>query len=353
MGITLQQVRENNLLSDDVLDCIPETCECGAPIEFTDSLRQIYCSNPRCTYKVAARLEAMAKHMKADGWGESTCVTVCKEYKLISPYQVFLLEDLVKNGATSDVAAFEKKVNSICDRAKRRVELWEVVRLAGIPSIETIAYKIFNGYDNFAEAFSDIESGQVPFVAEKLGLKNSDGGVMAVNIYNTLLQYKDEILFGETQFDIYKPQGRTLYMAITGGVAGFRNKSEFVNYLKARYLGKINPMLMNSVTSQVEILIADNDTNSNKYKTANRINSKCIEKGLASGEFTQAEIGTFKKTTDLHPIGEQVLITDSESVIERLDRVFLATDNTEADNENSEEPSSYQNTESTSEGDVL
>lgn len=325
MSISLQQVIENGLLSQDVIDCIPETCECGAPIEFTDSLRQIYCSNPRCTYKIASRLEAMAKQMKADGWGESTCITVCKEYNLISPYQVFLLEKLVAEGATSEVAAFEKKVASICDRNKRRVELWEVVRLAGIPSIETIAYKIFNGYDDFQSAFNDIETGQVPFIAEKLGLKNSDGGVMAVNIYNTLLQYKEEILFGETQFDIYKPQGRTLYMAITGGVAGFRNKSEFVNYLKRRYQGKINPMLMNSVTSQVEILIADNDTNSNKFKTANRINSKYIEKGLASGEFTHDEIGTFRKETDLHPIGEQVMITDSSSVIQRLDKVFLSS----------------------------
>ena len=322
MGITLQQVIENELLSPDVIDCIPETCECGAPIEFTDSLRQIYCSNPRCTYKVAARLEAMAKQMKADGWGESTCVTVCKEFKLISPYQVFLLEKLVAEGARSTVAAFEKKVSSICDKEKRHVELWEVVRLAGIPSIETIAYKIFNGYDTLSDAFSDIENGQVPFIAEKLGLKNSDGGVMAVSIYNTLIQYKDELLFGETQFDIYKPQGRTLYMAITGGVSGFRNKSEFINYLKKRYNGKINPMLMNSVTAQVEILIADNDTNSNKFKTANRINAKHIEKGLASGEFTSEEIGTYKNPNDLHPIGEQVMITDSESVIDKLDKVF-------------------------------
>src|SRR5699024_10138515 len=108
----------------------------------------------------------------------------------------------------------------ICDPAKRRVQLWEVVRLAGVPSIETIAYKIFNGYENLTEAYNDIEKNQVPFIAERLGLKNADGSVMAVNIYNTLLQYKDEILFGETHFTVYKPTGITLYMAITGGVNG-------------------------------------------------------------------------------------------------------------------------------------
>lgn len=322
MGVTLQQVIDNDLLSEEVLNCIPRTCSCGAPIEFTDSIRQIYCSNPKCYYKIAARLEAMAKTMKADGWGESTCITVCQEFKLISPYQVFLLEKVVANGGQSSVSAFPKKVASICDPLKRKVELWEVVRLAGIPSIETIAYKIFNGYDSLSEAFNDIESGQVPFIAEKLGLKNADGSVMAVNVYNTLLQYKQELLFGETQFDIYKPTGTTLYMAITGGVNGFRNKSEFVDYIKARYDGKVNPMLMNSVSSQVDILIADGDTGSNKFKTATRLNNKHIEKGLQSGEFTAEEVGTFKSEKDMHPIGEKIFITDSQSVFERLDKVF-------------------------------
>lgn len=322
MGITLQEVIDNNLISSDVLAYIPRTCECGAEIEFTDSVRQIYCSNPRCFYKVAARLEAMAKAMQADGWGESTCVTVCKEFKFISPYQVFLLEDYVKKGGQSTVSAFAKKVASICDSERRNVELWEVVKLAGIPSIETIAYKIFNGYDNLTDAFNDIEKNQVPFIAEKLGLKNADGSVMAVNVYNTLIKYKEELLFGETQFKIYKPAGQTLHIAITGGVAGFRNKSEFIKYIKDRYKDKVNPMLMNSVTTQVDILIADGDTSSNKYNTAFRLNRKYIEKGLTSGVFTESEIGKFKSDTDLHPVGEKIFITDSRSVFKRLDKVF-------------------------------
>ena len=322
MGISLQEVIDNSLISEDILNNIPHTCTCGAPIEFTDSLRQIYCSNSKCFYKIAARLEAMAKTMKADGWGESTCIQVCQDFKLVSPYQVFLLEEYIKRGGTSTIPAFQKKVESICDPAKRRVQLWEVVRLAGITSIETIAYKIFNGYENLTEAYNDIEKNQVPFIAERLGLKNADGSVMAVNIYNTLLQYKDEILFGETQFTVYKPTGITLYMAITGGVNGFRNKSEFVSYIKNRYSGKVNPMLMNSVSAQVDILIADGDTSSNKYKTATRLNNKFLEKGLASGEFTMDQVGTFRNEKDLHPIGEKVFITDSQSVFARLDKVF-------------------------------
>ncbi len=322
MGVTYQQVVENNLLSQAVLDCIPETCECGAPIEFTDSLRQIYCSNPRCLYKVASRLEAMAKDMKADGFGESTCITLCREFGIVSPYQVFLLEKSVANGAVSTVPAFAKKVANICDMSKRRVKLWEVVKLAGIPNVGTIAYKIFDGYENLTAAFNDIEKGQVPFIAEKLGLKNAENGVMAVNVYNTLIEYKQEILFGETQFEIYKPEGKTLYIAITGGVQGFRNKSEYIQYINNRYPGKVNAMLMNSVTSQVDILIADGDSSSSKFRAATRINDKYLAAGLKDGLFAANEVGKFKSSRDMHPVGEKIFVTDSTLAIQRLDDIL-------------------------------
>lgn len=323
MGVTYNEVVENSLLSQEVIDCIPSECECGAPIEFTNSLRQIYCSNPRCWYKVAARLESMCKAMKSDGWGESTCVTVCKEFGIVSPYQVFLLEEKVKQGLTSSVSAFEKKVANVCDMTKRRVKLWEVVKLAGLPSIETTAYKIFDGYNSLTEAYNDIETGQVPFIAEKLGIKNSEGSVMAVNIYKTLIEYKQEILFGETQFDIYKTEGETIYVAITGGVEGYRNKSEYINYINNRYIGKVNAMLMNSVTSQVDILISDGDTSSNKFKTAIKINDKYQSEGIKNNLFRAEDVGKFKNKGDLHPIGEKIFVTDSTNAIYRLDDMLL------------------------------
>ncbi len=292
MGISIGEVIAYGLLSEDVIDCIPHNCEyCGSELELTDSIKQIYCPNRFCALKIAARLEYMAKAMKADGWGESTCREACRIFKLKSPYQVFLLE-----GHTCDsIPAFRKKVDSICDPDKRRVKLWEVVRLAGIPSIETIAFKIFDGYENLEEAYKDIEDYQVPFIAERLGLKNAETGVLAVKVFNTLIEYKDELLFGETQFDVYQPTGMNLYIAITGGVQGFTNKAEFIKYINRRYLGKINAMLMNSVTSNVHVLIADGDTSSSKYKSACRLREK----------------------------GSNILITDSRGVISWLDSLDL------------------------------
>ena len=272
MGITRLEVEVNELISDEVLEHIPVTCEeCGSEIEFTDTLKQIYCPNSRCPSKIAARLESMAKAMRADGWGESTCLSVVKGFRLKSPYQVFLL-----NGkACPDVSAFDKKMASICDMSKRKLKLWEVVRLGGIPDIETTAFKIFDGFNTMEEAYEQIEKYQVPFIAERLGLKNADSSVMAVSIYNTLMQYKDELIFAQTQFELYAPKGEKLVFVITGGVDGFRNKSEFIQYINNRYSGKVDAVLLNSVSASVDYLISDGDKQSNKYKSASRL----IEKG--------------------------------------------------------------------------
>lgn len=267
MGISRIDVECNSLIDSEVLEYIPETCPvCGSDIEFTDSLKQIYCVNDRCALKIASRLESMAKDMKADGWGESACLTAVQQFNLKSPYQIFIIKD--KGLDCPDIPAFQKKLDSICDMNKRTVRLWEVVKLGNLPHIAQIAYKLFDGFDTLSEAYDALETYEVPFIAERLGLRDSESSIMAVRIYNTLIQYKQELLFGETQFKVYKPEGKKISIAITGGVEGFKNKSEFIQYINNRYYGQISATLVNTVSSNVDILVADNDTSSRKYKQA-------------------------------------------------------------------------------------
>lgn len=322
MGLTLQEVIDNELLSDEVINCIPESCECGSAIEFTETLRQVYCSNSKCFYKIAARLEKMAKAMKVDGWGEATCITVCKTYGLQSPYQAFLLPQAIKQGRLADVAAFEKKVNDLINSPSRRARLWEVVKYGGVPNIEQTAYKIFDGYDNIEAAYKDIEEGGLTFIAGKLGIKNIETGVLALNTLNTLMEYKDELLFGEKQFEVYKPKGETLQIAITGGVYGFRNKGEYVNHLNSRYAGKVNAVLMGGVTNAVDVLVSESESSSNKYKKAVKINEKYVMDGVKNGDFTLEEVGTYRNESDFKKIGEKIVLTDSIDLIKRLDKVY-------------------------------
>lgn len=322
MGYTRQEVIENELIDMDVLDEIPEKCECGAPIMFTNTVRQIYCSNPRCYFKVATRLEKMAKIMQVDGFGESTCIDLCRYYSMISPFQVMLLKgrnDLERTG----IAGIINKVADITDEKKRKIKLWEVVKYAGIPNIEQTAYKIFSGYNSMEEAYENIEKGQVAFVADKLGIKRTESAVMASEIYKNLIEYKAELFFGQSVFNVQKEVGLKIEIAITGGVYGYKNKGEFINYINKRYIGKVNAMLATSVSSSIDVLIADGDTGSIKFRNASRINEKYLSNAISKGEITdKSKIGTFENDTDLHPIGESIFICTHTELIDRLDKIF-------------------------------
>lgn len=313
MAITYEEVIENELLPEELLQYIIRECPfCGTELEFTDKLTQIYCPNKGCYSKIAARLESMAKAMGIDDWGESTCLAVCQKYNVKTPFQIFTLEKLPANKReVAGIPAFDKKIRAICDREKRKVQLWEMVKLASLPGIDTNARKIFGDYNTIEDAYKDIEKYQVPFIAKKLGLKKSDTGVMAVSIFNTLLDYRNELQYGEMMFEIYKPMGMKVMVAITGGVNGYKSKAEFIKELNARYLGMLNLVLMNSVTTETDILVHDGDNNSTKYRNALRINEKSRE-----GKFQATEKG-FKQ------LGEAILITDSESLVEKLDEYCI------------------------------
>lgn len=286
MGFSYSEVEEAGLIDAEVLENIPSACDgeygCGSELEFTENLTQIYCPDRYCTYKIAARLEAMAKDMKADGWGPENCLKVVKYFHLKSPAQVFLIPNLreeVLDGASKIVPAFNKKLESICDAEKRRVQLWQVVKYMNIPGIAMNALKIFGGYTTMEDAYADIEKYQISFIMEKLGIAVGTS-VMAINVYETLLEYKDELLAAQHRFEIFKPEGDKLKIAITGGVEGYSNKSEFVNYLNKISNSRYNISLMNTVSTSIDILVADNDTSSRKYMTAKKINGKLGEEKI-------------------------------------------------------------------------
>lgn len=320
MALTREQVAEYKLINPYVLQDIPEKCECGAEIEFTDNARQIFCSNPRCIYKVAARLEKMAKEMNVDGFGEKNCIKFCKAYKMISPFQIFRLNnrrDLDNIG----VAAARQKMADICDEEKRKVRLWEIVKYCGIPDIDGDAAKIFSGYNTMTEAYTDIERGGVAFIADRLGIRRTDTSVMAVRVYNNIMEYKEELFFGEMMFTVIKEAGETIRIAIHNSVFGYKNKSQYVRYLNNKYMGKLNFVMASSVSSDVDILISEYGIdNSSKVRNAMRINSRYMEDVMKSGKVEKEQIGKFMSSTDLHPVGEKILICDHETAEDRLDK---------------------------------
>ena len=285
MGIPIKDVEKNNLIPTDILKNIPKTCElCGLEIHFTRNLKQIYCPDEFCPGKIASRLYYMVNAIGVNGWDENTCREICKIFKLKSPYQVFLLKD----AQCDDIKGFNEKIQAIYEKKQREFELWEVVKLSGVPDLENIAYKLFYGFNKLEEVYEEIEKYQVVFIAEKLGLRNTKSSITAFKIYKTLLKYKNELYFGETQFNITVPEGEKFIIVIDSLKENYINPSEFINYINMKYRGKINAVLGGVVTKKTHVLVVDKEK-SIKYKIACRL----IEKGYDIKIVTSEELLTW------------------------------------------------------------
>lgn len=262
--ITYQDVIDNELIDDEILEYIPRHCECGGEIEFTESLKQIACNNPKCFYKVASRLESMCKSLKVDGFGESSCVKICRDLKMISPFQALLIGNRTVDG----VSSFKSKIDNLISELKKPMELWEMVALCNIPGIDSISYKLFGKYSSIEDAYKDFEKYQVPYIASLLG---NSGGVMSANIYNMLMQYKAELQFAESECNIKKLNVPKISIAISETPSGFGTKASYVARLNEILNGKASILLSNTVTKEISYLVCSPTTNTGKVKKANSL----------------------------------------------------------------------------------
>lgn len=322
--ISLEKALEIGLISDDVYEEIPKKCYCGGDIELTDTGVQAVCTNPFCYCKMANRLESMCKAMDIDDWGYAACEEVCRKFGLKSPFQALQLDIAYNKGLFTakgvKLSALEKKIRNITDPSKRKCKLYEMVKYANIEGIDTVSYKLFGEFNTIEEAYEQFEKGQVPYIASKLGISD-DSSVMAYRTYKNLMNHKGELLYGEKIFNIEKISGEPIKMAITGGVNGYHNKASFVDMLNERYPDAYF-VLGNSVTLETQIVVADGDTSSNKFKRASSINNEYRHALLMSGKISSEQLDTYYRDTDLTVIGDKILITTSEELIKTLDRVY-------------------------------
>jgi hypothetical protein len=262
--ISYQDVIDNELIDDEILEYIPRHCECGGEIEFTESLKQIACNNPKCYFKVASRLENMCKSLKVDGFGESSCIKICRDLKMISPFQALLIGNRTVDG----VSSFKSKIDNLISELKKPMELWEMVALCNIPGIDSISYKLFGKYSSIEDAYKDFEKYQVPYIASLLG---NSGGVMSANIYNMLMQYKAELQFAESECNIKKLNVPKISIAISETPTGFGTKASYVARLNEILNGKASILLSNTVTKEISYLVCSPTTNTGKVKKANSL----------------------------------------------------------------------------------
>lgn len=287
----LCQNKDDNL-PDEFYDCLPQYCfeeGCGFPMEMTETLTQLHCSNPRCPSKVVQRLIAMANNLGVKDMGVSKATKFIYKFGISNPLAIFQYEPAVDGamGEGVSVEVSQKIVDQFLE--KRKFTLSEYVKIANLPNIQTSAVAIFGSYDNLFDAYKDIEDGGVPFISKKLSIAKSsapdeegDVSVRALRVYDSLMTFKQDLIDGLDGVEIIKTQseGMTRLTAVCSDEVGtpFRTKADFYATVNNRH-ENIHVEFLGAVSAKIDYLVwagadGSNARYTNKVKKVEAYNAK-------------------------------------------------------------------------------
>lgn len=276
----------NPLFQEIFFDSLPQYCqECEFPMEMSEALTQLHCSNPKCPSKVAQRLIAIANHLGVKDLGESRAQKFISNFGITNPLLIFGYEPDVDGQMAEDISldVSNKIVKQFVDR--NSFTLAEYVRMANLPNIQMSAFSIFGDYDELEDAYRDIERGGVEFIRDKLNIKEKDTediSIRALKVYDSLMTFKDDLYEGLNYVNIIKThtEGMTMLKAVcsTEVGVGFRTKADFYATCNNLY-PNIHIEFGNSVTKKTDYLVwagADGSSAAvtNKVKKARAYNEQ-------------------------------------------------------------------------------
>lgn len=247
-------------LPDLFYDSLPVVCVeegCNFPMEMNETLTQLHCSNPRCPAKIVQRLDAMTKQLGVKDFGEARIAKFVAR-GVSNPLWIYNY-DIAEDGELGDGISLdltEKIINQF--QAKKSFTLAEYVRIANIPNVQTSATAIFGDYDDILEAYEDIEKGGVPFIQSKLNIEKSEISVRAVTVYNSLMEFKNDLISSIDDVEIIKTHADdTIYLraVVSDEVgSGFKTKAEFYHTCNNLY-PNLHIEFLGSVNKSIDYLI--------------------------------------------------------------------------------------------------
>ena len=190
--LTREEVMKRSLILPEVLETIPERCECGGEVGFSSDLREAVCLNPKCFYKTAERLGGMAEAMGVTGFDKWTCIRISKEFKMESPFTAFLVE--------SADSGLNKRLTALKESHSRKCSLVEMAEYSGIPVIADNAETLFRKVESIEQFYGGIIGERVRECCRN--------GVSLSEISVALQESKEELMLGEQVFRIRGQNGR-------------------------------------------------------------------------------------------------------------------------------------------------
>lgn len=287
---------------DMFLESLPTDCfECGSPMEISEALTGLHCSNPRCRGKVAQRLYALCSNLGVKDLGKKRAETFVSNFGIENPLLIFAYEP-DSDGAMGEGISLDmsnKIINQLKD--KNKFTLTEYVRVANLPFLQTSCVSIFGDYDDLGKAYADIEQGGVEFIRDKLDIKKGNPGIgesvndisiRALKVYETLMLYKEDLFQALPFVNIIKvndldSDSDLIYLkAVCSDEVGypFKTKNDFYATVNNLY-PNVHVEFLQSVTKSIDYLIwagADGTTQArytNKVKKVESWNNAYKESG--------------------------------------------------------------------------
>lgn len=253
----------NDLFADEFYDCLPTVCpECGMPMEMSEALTGLHCSNPKCPDKVAQRLVAMANKLGVKDLGDARAIDFIRKFGIDNPLLIFSYEPDT-DGTITDRTNIEIS-NRIANAFKERNKftLAEYIKIANLPFIQESASAVFDGFDDLEEAYKAIETGGVEYIRDKLNIKakgTEDVSIRALKVYDSLMTFKSDLfdaIDGVQIIKIFSDANMVAIKAVcsTSVGAGFKTKADFYATCNNLY-GNMHIDFGSSVTKKTQYLI--------------------------------------------------------------------------------------------------
>lgn len=280
---------------DMFLESLPTYCfDCNSPMEISEVLTGLHCSNPRCKSKVAQRLFALCQNIGVKDIGRKRAESFIDTYGIENPLLIFAYEPEV-DGALCDGVSLERSIEIMQQFSdKKNYTLAEYVRIANLPFLQTSCISIFGDYNTLEEAYKDIESGGVEFIRDKLDIKKGDTeignfvkdvSIRAIKIYETLMLYKEDLFQALPYINIINSNTDLVCLkAVCSDEVGYpyKTKNEFYHLVNNLY-SNLHVEFLPAVTKNIDYLIwagADGKTQArytNKVKKVEGWNKKYRE----------------------------------------------------------------------------
>lgn len=318
MGISIKEAIENNVISQQTAHLLPKMCKCGAPLEFSESLKEIRCTNENCKYSIIYRVREFCRILHI-GFTDSDIEEIVNVFGIITPYQIIQIcdDEIIKSPKFNQLTIHDisDKIQNIKNITQSEYFLYKVVELVCLDNISKVAHKLFKGFETIDEAYFEIENGQLSFINERLGIKDQDSSIISLEIFNELLSIKDELIFAESLFSIKHNSKKRLNIAFADNIIPFINIGELIEYLNYTY--NYNFVHVGTVSQTTDVVIRNAASSGTKLRTANVLNSKYVANKMNTNEIKLGDIG---KIVDeqLKPIGSLVYIETLETLMNRL-----------------------------------